>query len=78
MNELPTTLVLTPADHAALTGAVRQLENPNFAARLADYAGAPIHRIMSMLPRTVNRRISGMVRDAVMKAIADIATKTAK
>ena len=39
MNELPTTLVLTPADHAALTSAVRHLESPNFAAKLADYAG---------------------------------------
>ena len=75
MNELPTTLVLTPADHAALTSAVRRLENPNFAARLADYAGAPINRIMSMLPKTVNRQISGMVRHAVMKGL-DVAVDT--
>jgi hypothetical protein len=69
MNELPTTLILTPADHAALTSAVRHLENPNFAAKLADYAGAPVNRIMSMLPKTLNRQVSGMVRDAVMKGL---------
>src|SRR5215469_1731419 len=75
MNELPTTLALTPADHAALASAVRQLESPNFAARLADYAGAPVNRIMSMLPKTLNRQLSGMVRDAVMKGL-DVAVDT--
>jgi hypothetical protein len=75
MNPPLTTLLLSPADRAALAGAVRQLENPNFAARLADYAGAPVHRILSMLPRTMNRQISGMVRDAVMKGL-DVAVDT--
>jgi hypothetical protein len=75
MNELPTTLVLTPVDHAALTSAVRHLESPNFAAKLADYAGAPVNRIMSMLPRTLNRQVSAMVRDAVMKGL-DVAVDT--
>ncbi len=75
MNQQLTPLVLTPADHAALTSAVKRLENPNFAAKLADYAGAPINRIMSMLPKTVNRQISGMVRDAVMKGL-DVAVDT--
>ena len=75
MNQQLTPLALTPADHAALTSAVKRLENPNFAAKLADYAGAPINRIMSMLPRTVNRQISGMVRDAVMKGL-DVAVDT--
>ena len=75
MNQPLTTLALTPADRAALTSAVGQLENPNFAARLADYAGAPVHRIMSMLPKTVNRQISGMVRHAVMKGL-DVAVDT--
>src|SRR4051794_11696334 len=75
MNATPTTLVLTPADRAALTSAVKQLESPNFAARLADYAGAPVNRIMSMLPKTLNRKVSGMVREAVMKGL-DVAVDT--
>jgi hypothetical protein len=75
MNALPAPHSLSPADHAALTSAVRQLENPNFAAKLADYAGTPVNRILSMLPKTVNRQISGMVRDAVMKGL-DVAVDT--
>jgi hypothetical protein len=75
MNATPAPLVLKPADHAALASAVKQLENPNFAARLAEYAGTPVNRILSMLPSTVNRRISGMVRDAVMKGL-DVAVET--
>ena len=73
MNQLP--LALTPADHAALQMAVKHLENPNFAARLADYAGAPVNRILSLLPRTANRRLSGLVRSAVIKGL-DVAVDT--
>jgi hypothetical protein len=58
-----------------LTSAVRHLESPNFAAKLADYAGAPVNRLMSMLPKTLNRQVSGMVRDAVMKGL-DVAVDT--
>lgn len=68
-------LALTPADRAALQMAVKHLENPNFAARIADYAGAPVNRILSMLPRTVNRQLSGLVRSAVMKGL-DVAVDT--
>jgi hypothetical protein len=75
MNQSLTPLVLTPADHAALTSAVKHLESPNFAAKLADYAGAPVNRIMAMLPKTLNRQVSGMVRDAVMKGL-DVAVDT--
>jgi hypothetical protein len=75
MNDDRNLLTLTPADRAALESAVRQLENPNFAAKIADYAGAPVNRILSMLPRTVNRQISGLVRSAVMKGL-DVAVDT--
>src|SRR5581483_11517191 len=75
MNQQLAPLALSPADRAALTSAVCQLENPNFAAKIADYAGAPVNRIMSMLPKAVNRQISGMVRDAVMKGL-DVAVDT--
>jgi EcsC protein family len=75
MNQPLTPLVLTPADHAALTSAVKHLESPNFAAKLADYAGAPVNRIMGMLPKTLNRQVSSMVRDAVMKGL-DVAVET--
>ena len=59
MNQPLTTLALTPADRAALTSAVSQLENPNFAARLADYAGAPVPRIMRSRENGLGERIWG-------------------
>jgi hypothetical protein len=68
-------LRLSPADHAALQMAVKRLEKSNFAARIADYAGAPVNRILSMLPRPVNRQLSGLVKSAVMKGL-DVAVDT--
>jgi hypothetical protein len=75
MSEDRDPLHLSPADHAALQMAVKHLENPNFAARITDYAGAPVNRVLSMLPRTVNRKLSGLVRSAVMKGL-DVAVDT--
>lgn len=65
----PAILDLQPADRAALARAVEVLENPNFAARLADYSGQPINRLIAMLPKSVNDRIAIMVRSAVMKGL---------
>jgi hypothetical protein len=69
MTDDVTLLAITPADDAALKSAAKQLEGRNFAARLADYAGVPVSRVLGILPRAVNRQISGMVRNAVMKAL---------
>ena len=66
---------LSKADHAALKTAVKYLESPNFAAKLADYAGVPVNRILSLLPKAANKQLSGMVRDAVMKGL-DVAIDT--
>jgi hypothetical protein len=69
MTDDVTLLAITPADDAALKTAVRQLEGRNFAAKLADYAGVPVNRVLGFLPKRVNRQISGLVRNAVMKAL---------
>ena len=37
---------LAPADQAAMAKAVKYLEGRNFAARLADYAGVPVNRVL--------------------------------
>jgi hypothetical protein len=66
---------LSMADHKALKLAVDNLENPNFAARLADYAGVPINRVLGMLPAVANRRLSAMVRSAVLRGL-DVAIDT--
>jgi hypothetical protein len=60
---------IAPADHAALKNAVRYLEGRNFAAKLADYAGVPVNRVLGVLPKAVNKQLSGMVRSAVMKGL---------
>jgi hypothetical protein len=60
---------IASADHAALKNAVRYLEGRNFAARLADYAGVPVNRVLGVLPKAVNKQLSGMVRSAVMKGL---------
>jgi hypothetical protein len=61
--------ILSPADHAALKTAVRYLEGRNLAARLSDFAGVPVNRVLGMLPATFNRRLRGLVRSAVMKGL---------
>jgi hypothetical protein len=60
---------IAPADHAALKNAVKYLEGRNFAARLADYAGVPVNRVLGVLPKAINKQIAGMVRGAVMKGL---------
>lgn len=70
MTDDVTLLIITPADAAALKNAVKQLEGRNFAAKLADYAGVPVSRVLGFLPKAVNRQISGLVRTAVLKALA--------
>ena len=60
---------IAPADHAALKNAVKYLESRNFAARLADYAGVPVNRVLGVLPKALNRQLSGLVRNAVMKGL---------
>src|SRR5260363_198359 len=69
MTDDVTLFAIAPADDAALKNAVRQLEGRNFAARLADYAGVPVHRVLGFLPKPVNRQLSGLVRKAVMKGL---------
>jgi EcsC family protein len=60
---------LSAPDHEALKLAVNNLENPNFAARLADYAGVPVNRVLGMLPKFANGQLSTLVRAAVMKGL---------
>jgi EcsC protein family len=67
--------LLSPTDHTALTQAVKSLENPNFAARLSDYAGVPVNRVLGFLPKVANNQLSEMVRSAIMKSL-DVAIDT--
>ncbi|WP_426437647.1 EcsC family protein [Bradyrhizobium genosp. P] len=69
MSQDVTQLLLPPGDHAALQIAVKALERPNLAAKIADYAGVPINRVLNMLPKAANRQLSGLVRSAVMTGL---------
>jgi hypothetical protein len=64
-----TVVTMSTADQAALRTAVKYLENPNFAARLADYAGVPVNRVLGLVPGIVSRRLNGLVRTAVLKGL---------
>ena len=66
---------LSQIDHTALKQAVKSLENPNFAARLADYAGIPVNRVLGILPKVANNQLGALVRSAVMKSL-DVAIDT--
>lgn len=68
-QDLTQLLALPPGDHAALQAAVKTLESSNFAARIADYAGVPVNRVLNLLPKAANRQLSGLVRTAVMKGL---------
>ena len=60
---------LSQAHRQALARAVHALENPNFAARLADYAGASVNRVAQMLPRRVSKGLSRAVEVAIQKCL---------
>jgi hypothetical protein len=53
----------------ALARAVEVLEHPNLAARIADYAGAPVNRVLGMLPRAANAGISKAVEAAMLRCL---------
>jgi hypothetical protein len=60
---------LSQAHRRALAQAVDALENPNFAARLADYAGASVNRVVQMLPRRASKGLSRAVEVAIQKCL---------
>jgi hypothetical protein len=69
MTAADSTLALTPADEAALRSAIRNLENQDFAAQLADYAGKPIARLMKLMPKAASRRINKVVETAILNCL---------
>jgi EcsC protein family len=60
---------LPRAHYRALARAVNTLESSNFAARLADYAGAPVNRVVQLLPRRASRGLSRAVEAAIHKSL---------
>jgi hypothetical protein len=65
----PTSITLAPSDHEALRRAVRDLEDQDFAAQLADYAGKPIERVMRLMPKIAGQRINKAVERAILNCL---------
>jgi hypothetical protein len=63
------TLPLVGEHRAALVQAVTALENPNLAARIADYAGAPVNRVLGLLPRAADAGLTKAVEAAMLHCL---------
>ncbi|MEP9380000.1 EcsC family protein [Aquabacter sp. CN5-332] len=60
---------LRPQHQKELSHAVKLLERPTFAARLADYAGKPVNEIIKLMPGPINRQFQGIVRIAILQCL---------
>jgi hypothetical protein len=70
MSEISTgELMLSPEHHAALSVAVDQLEYPHLAARIADFVGQPLNKLIAVMPGRVSDGVHGAVQAAVNKCL---------
>jgi hypothetical protein len=60
---------LTPADQEALAAAVRRLESPSFAGRLAALAGKPVGFLQRALPAAASTAIAKATQHALQRAL---------
>jgi hypothetical protein len=60
---------LSLPNQKALQRAFLVLEDPRFAARLADYAGQPVKRVLHMLPKTANARLNDAIKTAILHCL---------
>jgi hypothetical protein len=67
---LPATLNdLSPQHQRVLQRAYLLLERPDFAARLAEYAGQPVNRVLSVMPRAASARVNKAVEGAILNCL---------
>lgn len=63
------TIKLPPSQQRALQRAIMNLENQDFAARLADYAGRPIARALRLMPKRASDRLHQVVETAILNSL---------
>jgi hypothetical protein len=63
-------MLLTEADHDALAAAVRRLEHPSFAGRLAALAGKPVGLVQRALPAAASTAVAKATQRALERALA--------
>lgn len=66
---------LTATELVTLTGAVKQLEEPGLAGKLADAVGIPLTTLMGRLPDSIQRHVNDAAESALQKAL-NVALKT--
>ena len=62
-------MTMQAADTLALCDAVRAIERPSAGARIANYVGSPIERLIGMLPARATALISAAARKAIHGAL---------
>ena len=60
---------IPPADLAALDGAVRRLENPSLAGRLAALAGKPVGLVQQALPTAASTAVAKVAKNALERSL---------
>jgi hypothetical protein len=60
---------LTRVHRQELSTAIDRLERQHFVARLADYAGQPLNKLIDILPGKLNRRLRNGVQTAIFKCL---------
>ncbi|MGA8171435.1 MAG: EcsC family protein [Methylocystis sp.] len=68
---------LTPGHRQELARAHKLLQNANFATRLTDYAGKPIHGMLMQMPKPLLRGVDRAVEQAVHECLK-VALKSLK
>ena len=65
--DIPTEL--SPLHQKALRRAFLLLENASFVARLADYAGQPVERLLSRMPSAATNRLNDAIEAAILNCL---------
>ncbi|MEW6438494.1 MAG: EcsC family protein [Pseudomonadota bacterium] len=60
---------IAPEHQKALQIARTYLERPDFAARLAEYAGRPVEHIFRVMPRVANARLNKAVETTILSCL---------
>src|SRR5262245_42615809 len=67
-NRLPVA-TFSDADREALAAAVRRLESPSLAGRLATLAGKPVALVQQALPVTASTAVANLTKRALERAL---------
>jgi len=69
MMAVATERSLSPQHQKALQRAFFLLERQNFAARLAEYAGQPVDRLLRMMPKPASAGLNRAIEAAILKSL---------